>query len=385
MIAIGFSLSAQTTMNIYQSNGTIINLPIATIDSLNFTTNPPPDRLNIYQVGGGTISIVVSIIDSITYTVSGNNGLPILSTNTIISIDSSSAISGGYIVSNGGSLVTQRGVVWNTSQNPTITNSLTNNGLGIGNFTSSLNGLASNTTYFVRAYAINSNGIAYGNELTFTTLGGNGAFLNPNLTYGSVIDIDGNIYPTIQIGSQEWMAENLRTTRYSNGDTIPNVISNNLWGNINYGAWCYVQNNIQYNYPYGKFYNWFAVDDNRNVCPSGWHTPSFYDWDTLITFLGGNPGAGNKMKSTSSQYWEIPNSGHTNSSGFSAIGCGGFRNSSGSVGPTYTINDLNWIWSATEDSLNKANFVGLLYMNNAVDTTNNIEKVYGLTVRCVKD
>jgi hypothetical protein len=103
-------------------------------------------------------------------------------------------------------------------------------------------------------------------------------WLNPALTYGSVTDIDGNTYATIQIGTQVWMAENLRTTRYRNGDPIPNVTDKWKWGGLSRGAWCHYENDPKYEVPYGKLYNWHTVSDARKMCPTGWHVPYEAEW-----------------------------------------------------------------------------------------------------------
>tara|TARA_B110000037_G_scaffold172723_1_gene196341 strand:- start:526 stop:1761 length:1236 start_codon:yes stop_codon:yes gene_type:complete len=187
LLSITILSFGQTTMNIYQSNGTTINLPISTIDSLNFVTTPPPSKMNIYQTGGGIISIVIANIDSITYTAPGSSGLAVLSTDSVTNIDSTSAVSGGDIVNNGGSPVTQRGVVWSTTPNPTTANNILNNGSGTGSYISSLSSLIANTTYYVRAYATNIDGTAYGNEVSFTTLNSNSI---PTITTDSITTID---------------------------------------------------------------------------------------------------------------------------------------------------------------------------------------------------
>jgi hypothetical protein len=154
--------------------------------------------------------------------------LPTLTTIAIENVTNNSATSGGSITADGGSPVTQRGICWATTQNPTTANNTAVSGSGTGSFTANLTGLTANTTYYVRAYAINTAGTAYGNQLSFTTTSGGtgGSQFNPNLTYGSVSDIDGNTYKTIQIGSQVWMAENLRTTKYRDGSNIPVVTDN---------------------------------------------------------------------------------------------------------------------------------------------------------------
>ncbi|MFN5628176.1 MAG: fibrobacter succinogenes major paralogous domain-containing protein [Bacteroidota bacterium] len=159
---------------------------------------------------------------------------------------------------------------------------------------------------------------------------------NPALTYGSITDQDGNVYKTIVIGTQEWMAENLKSSHYLNGDLIPWVTNEATWGALTTGAACWYNNDsITYNCPYGRLYNWYAVTDTRNVCPTGWHVPSDAEWTTLINHIdtnavGGsnNNTAGGKMKSTGTQYWPSPNTDATNESGFSGLPGGG-RSSNG--------------------------------------------------------
>jgi uncharacterized protein (TIGR02145 family) len=798
-------------MNIYQSNGTNMSLPIATIDSMTFATSPPP-TLNIYQYGGGIIIVVLANIDSITYTVTPNsNGFAVLSTLPLGNITNNSAVAGGNIVSDGGNPVTQRGVCWSTSPNPTTANSKTTDGSGIGNFSSSVNGLIANTTYYLRAYAINTNGTAYGNQLTFTTAGnpagvitalncnsatnigtltagtaasgvsssipytggnggahngqtvastgvtgltatltagnfasgtgtltytitgtpsaagtanfalniggssctltrtvgaaagtitalncnsatnsgiltagasaigvsssipytgGNGgiysaqsvnstgvtglttnlaagSFANGNdsltftitgtpansgiasftlniggqtctlsrtvsvsgviynlsciasltgnltvntaangvsfalvyngsnggtynsqsvasagvtgltaalsagtlnggsglltynitgtpnsigtasfpiniggqscifnctvnalvgnltalncsgatnngsltaglattcgvsssvpysggnggsynaqsinstgvtgltatlaagsfangsgsLTYtitgtpnaagtanfalniggqnctlsfsvnalatfmshpGSGVTFNGYTYSSILLGNgQEWMAENLRTTNYRNGDPIPNVTNNTQWGNLTAGAWAHYNNNTLNENPYGKLYNWYAVADPRNVCPLGWHVPSDADWSTFTNYLDPNSAnsvnycantAGGMMKSTGTQYWQSPNTGATNQSGFLGLP-GGWRNyyngGGFTTGAFYDIGAAAWWWSSTQDSSNTAWYRGLYYLNgSAIRDNNGVNKAAGFSVRCVRD
>ena len=213
--------------------------------------------------------------------------IPTLSTFDPSAITTTTAISGGNITSNGGNAVTVRGVCWGTVPNPTTDNSKTTDGTGTGTFTSNLTGLTENTTYYLRAYATNSNGTGYGNEITIKTLANtSGITFNPNLTYGTVTDIDGNVYKTISIGNQTWMAENLRTTKYRNGDPITNETGN--WTDLETGVYSWYSNNeTQYKAIYGALYNWFAVADSRNLAPSGWHVATDAEWTTLTEYLGG--------------------------------------------------------------------------------------------------
>jgi uncharacterized protein (TIGR02145 family) len=137
---------------------------------------------------------------------------------------------------------------------------------------------------------------------------------------GGAADLNGNEYATVIIGDQEWFAENLRTSFYSNGDSIPNVEENTLWAATTEGGWCHFMNDSTYETPYGKLYNWYAAADTRNVCPTGWHVPMQSEWQELHTFLGGANVAGGKMKEAGVNHWDTPNTGGTNASGFTAIG-----------------------------------------------------------------
>jgi uncharacterized protein (TIGR02145 family) len=241
--------------------------------------------------------------------------IPTLSTTAASSITTTSATSGGNVISDGGATVTARGVCWSTNQNPTIDNSKTSNDIGTGSFTSNLTGLTANTIYYVRAYATNSMGTAYGNQVTFKT--------TTDVETNTVTDIDGNIYHTVTIGTQVWMVENLKTTKYRNGDPIPNV-TGNAWAALTTGAYCWYNNDAAtYKATYGALYNWYAVADSRNIAPTGWHVPTDAEWTTLTTFLGGESVAGGKLKETGTNHWTSPNTGATNETGFTALPGGG--------------------------------------------------------------
>ncbi|MBU3714493.1 MAG: hypothetical protein FGM46_06040, partial [Ferruginibacter sp.] len=163
-------------------------------------------------------------------------------------------------------------------------------------------------------------GTAYGNEVSFTT------------PVPSVTDIDGNVYPIVTIGTQIWMAENLRTTKYRDGSNIPLVTDNTQWASnwnnqnpLQQPMMCWYNNDktTYVNNKMGALYNWYAINPatngNKNVCPVGWHVPTDAEWTTLTDFLGSTSVAGGKMKSTGTQYWLSPNTGATNSSSWSAI------------------------------------------------------------------
>jgi uncharacterized protein (TIGR02145 family) len=209
---------------------------------------------------------------------------------------------------------------------------------------------------------------------------------NSTLNYGSMTDQDGNVYKTIVVGTQEWMAENLRARTYRNGVAIPLVTDQTQWAaNWNNGTalpmMCWYNNDsATYACPYGKLYNWYAVTSSNNVCPTGWHVPSDAEWTTLTTFLGGQNVAGGKMKSTGTQYWQSPNAAADNSSGFSGLP-GGTRNFDGTFG---IIGLIGYWWSSTENPTPTAWSRTLVY-NFGLVSMNFYEKTNGFSVRCLRD
>lgn len=203
---------------------------------------------------------------------------------------------------------------------------------------------------------------------------------NNGAQVGSVTDIDGNTYNTIVIGNQEWMAENLRTTTYANGDPIPNVTDTTQWQGLTTGAWAHYNNDNQYENPYGKLYNFYTVDDPRNVCPTGWHVPTDAEWTVLTDYLGGVNVAGGKMKSTGMQYWSSPNTDATNESGFSGLP-GGYRLNDGTY---YGIGFSGLWWSSTEDVTYSA-WSRSLHYSNGVYYRGSSNKASGHSVRCLRD
>jgi uncharacterized protein (TIGR02145 family) len=203
---------------------------------------------------------------------------------------------------------------------------------------------------------------------------------NPTNTYGTMTDQQGNVYKTIVIGSQEWMAENLKTTIYRNGDAIANVIDNTQWSNLTTGAWCSYNNDSQYDCPYGKLYNWYAAADSRSVCPTGWHVPTDAEWTILTTFLGGPSSAGGKMKSTGTQHWLSPNAEATNESGFSGLPAGGRS----SLGASNDLGGYGIWWSSSELPASYAWYRSLDYNSGEVIRFNFIKR-NGFSVRCIKD
>jgi uncharacterized protein (TIGR02145 family) len=199
------------------------------------------------------------------------------------------------------------------------------------------------------------------------------------ISASTCIDYDGNAYPTFQIGTQVWMAENLRVTHYRNGNTIPNVTNNTAWAALTTGAYCWYNNDQSTNAKYGILYNWYAVNDSRNICPTGWHMPSDAEWTTLTTYLGGESVAGGKMKSVSA-LWASPNTNATNNSGFSGLP-GGYRYLDGLF---LGIGSVGYWWTATEGSTNYAWSRILNYSYSDV-SRGIVDEAAGVSVRCVRD
>jgi uncharacterized protein (TIGR02145 family) len=198
-------------------------------------------------------------------------------------------------------------------------------------------------------------------------------------------DQQGNVYKTIVIGTQEWMAENLNTSIYRNGDAIPTNLDNGTWQNTTSGAWAYYNNDVSYACPYGKLYNWYACVDARQLCPVGWHVPTNAEWTVLTDFLGGEAVAGGKMKTTgtieaATGLWYSPNTGATNSSGFSGAP-GGFRDD---FGDYFNFGYKGYWWSSSENDTNNA-WNRYLNYNNDIANRNVFNKPYGFSVRCLRD
>lgn len=207
----------------------------------------------------------------------------------------------------------------------------------------------------------------------------------------TVTDFDGNVYKTVQIGEQLWMAENLKVTHYRNGDQIPNISDNNVWENMDDGAYCSYNNTDSNIDIYGLLYNWYVVDDSRGLAPTGWHIPTDGEWKQLEMYLGMSQSEadstdwrgtdeGGKLKEAGTTHWSSPNEGASNESGFSALP-GGFRDEDGFF---FLISyGGNW-WSSTKFGNFLAWDRSLHYKHSDIYLYGS-DKQYGLSVRCIND
>ena len=194
---------------------------------------------------------------------------------------------------------------------------------------------------------------------------------------GTITDIDGNIYKTVKIGNQWWMAEDLKVKHFRNGDPIPNVTETTRWTNLTSEAYCIYDNDEKNKEIYGLLYNWYAVNDSRNIAPEGWHVATDADWTALANYVKNNSG---KLKEAGTVHWKSPNTGATNETGFTALP-GGLRYKDGVFsGLEYYGN----FWTATQNGSNTAYYRGLGYNNTSIVRTT-YDKHCGFLIRCVKD
>lgn len=218
-------------------------------------------------------------------------------------------------------------------------------------------------------------------------------FTNTLIAQNEILtDIDGNVYKTIKIGTQLWMKENLKTTKYNDGTLIPNVTDNTQWGKLTTGAYCWYNNDAEtHKNPYGALYNWHTIETGK-LCPKGWHVSSDKEWTTLMDYLGGYEMSGGKLKDADTTYWRSPNKGATNESGFTALP-GGYRDVEGG---TFLLNKAGFWWASTYDpgpsliQLKKDDQAGpwfrVLFLEQiSIKKNNSFPKGTGFSVRCLKD
>lgn len=290
--------------------------------------------------------------------------IPTISTLPISDSTITSITTGGKISSDGGSKIISKGICYGTTTDITINNSKTIDGDGKDDFTSKIEGLYPGVKYYFRAYAINSEGVGYGNISSFEAK-------------TTVTDIDGNIYHVVKIGTQIWLSENLKVSKLNDGTIISNISDSYNWISFTKPSYCWVQNNIDYKHIYGGLYNWYAVSSGK-LAPKGWHVATQDDWLLLQEYLGGFTVAGGKLKEKGSIRWYYPNTGATNEVYFTALPAG-YR--SKATGNFNRFGQSALFWSSTGTVDNFGRFA--INYDDASSNYANDNGNYGFSVRCV--
>jgi uncharacterized protein (TIGR02145 family) len=358
--------ASPTTSNFVTSDGTGSGAFVSSLASLTPGT--------LYHIRAyATNSAGTAYGNELTFTTNPVLAPTVTTTTAISAVTLTTAASGGTITSDGGGSITVKGVCWATTTSPQVAvGNFTSDGTGTATFTSNITGLLPGTLYYVRAYATNSAGTSYGTQVSLTT---------------RLADDDGNTYSTVLIGSQLWMAENLKTTKYYGGAAIPNVTDNTAWTLLTTPGYAWYDNTVAYKALYGAMYNWFAVDGG-NLCPTGWHVPTDADFNALEVTLGLAPAdvniygyrgttQGTQLKNTTG--WAVGENG-TNTSGWSALP-GGYRY--WSDGTFQAAGSWSYWWSSTA-------LDGVSSWYRRIDGTPQVykgavENAAGKYVRCIKN
>jgi uncharacterized protein (TIGR02145 family) len=304
----------------------------------------------------------------------------IITTKTISGVTTESAFSGVEIVYGTDDELREVGLVWDISRDPATGKNSGRSSFKPGkrDFIIEIENLEPETIYYVRAYGINNSGTFYGDERSFKTY------------YGKVDDIDGNTSYTVRIGRTEWMAANIRTGRYKNGDEIPIVSDNNEWSGLSSGAGIFYDLDDELGKIYGYLYNWYAISDERGLCPAGWTVPEDFHWKELEMELGMSRQsadraglrdryAGGKLKETGISHWLSPNVLATDIHGFKALP-GGYRHL---TGPFASLGiSSNW-WTSTSYNVSDALYRNIYHENGGIYRST-LNKISGLSVRCIK-
>jgi uncharacterized protein (TIGR02145 family) len=208
----------------------------------------------------------------------------------------------------------------------------------------------------------------------------NGSF---TFHFVSCKDGDNNYYPVVKVGPQIWMAENLKTTKYNDNTDITNAITNSAWLALTGGGYCWYNNDLANKDKFGGLYNWAAVASGK-ACPTGWRAPTIDEWQTLAVNTGGSTYSGGNLKETGFLYWNVPNEGATNQSGFSAR-AGGYRDATAGAGTFHQRSTDGYWWSSTEYNASSARCTYIHYYNAIIWDNNTNPKGFGLSVRCIKN
>ena len=314
------------------------------------------------------------------------NKLASVETTVVTKITCTTFTGGGNVTDDNGKIIISKGLCWSVYPDPIAVGLCTNEGSGSGYFQSTAKSLMPGTTYYVRAYVTSEAGTNYGNTLEVTTMTNEVQF-NSQLTYGTLTDIDGNIYRTIVIGSQTWMAENLKVGHYRNGDSIPNITNDNSWLSLTSGACCLQTNPPPSTIYNGTYYNWYAVNDSRGLAPVGWHIPSTNEWIALANSLGGLDFAGSKLMEESDRHWVYLRQATcfgTNQSGYTALPTG-YRSNAGG----FAVANIAFWWSTDWVDIYNAYKVEISpsWYEDRIPLRVSLysNKNLGCNIRCVKD
>ena len=392
---------------IYLTGGSFAKLPAGFSGSYNDLTDKPvipsiPENVSVFNNDAGyltkdslenhaIIPDIQDLLDRIAE-LERKNAMPSIFTTELSPDGEGGVFVGGNVFAPGDADVTDRGVCWNTAENPTIANHYISSDSGLGIFKANIGGFNNNTTYYFRPYATNSYGTSYGTQLSYTTPAACGT--------EPITDADGNTYHAIQIGNQCWMAENLRTTKYANDSTIQQGTSTS--STVAY--WYYPDSNAANKATYGLLYNWKAVigydasssdmpSGVQGICPTGWHLPSDSEWTVLLNYVSSVSdyhcdGTSTYIaKALASQDGWNSDSGdctigntptYNNATGFGALPAGYYDKTSKEFG-SYV-----YYWTATESNSYGA-FNYNMNSNSASVTCSNIIKYRGFSVRCIRN
>jgi uncharacterized protein (TIGR02145 family) len=359
------------TTNAYGITVNAIQSPLSGSTASNVSANLTglaPSTIYHYRVKAEN-SLGITYGNDMTFTTLGQ--IPYASTQDATGLTSTSATLKGLVSANYMSTsvtfeygtTTSYGTVINASPNIVTGNN-------VQSVSASVSGLITGTTYHFRVKADNSLGITYGADLTFVPSG-------PS----PVVDVDGNTYSVVNIGTQTWMAENLRTTKYNDNTDIPLVTSDVAWTALATPGYCWYNNDeVSFKNPYGALYNWYAASSGK-LCPAGWHVPTDAEFTTLTDFFGGISVAGGKMKEVGTIHWMSPNTGATNENGFSALP-GGQRDESGNF---IGFSQNGFCWTSTPYNIIKPWYRGLTYNAGNIFPGSGSLNIRGFSIRCIKD
>lgn len=311
--------------------------------------------------------------------------LPVLSKIEVSEITQTTAKVSRLIIADGGSKIEASGIVWGKTQQPMLEDNvgISSEVISGGKITSTITGLTPGTQYFMRAYAVNKQGTAYSEPAAFITTG---------IINGSgVVDNEGNHYPTVVLGDQEWMSANLKTAFYNDGTPITKVSNAAEWINLSTGAMCWYENDKEsWGSAYGALYNWFVIQSSE-ICPQGWHIPSKEDWTKLSVYIGGDSYASERLRSTRTApanhpRWDIQSENTSDAFGFAAQPGGARLADPWNNVQFISVGTEGYWWSSSENNHQNTGAwfvqIGNIHPDWAIKW---VEKTNGFSIRCVKD